>query len=65
MAKRLHDGFNVWHTPGVRLTDQGLAARRVAFNSNAIYETEHHGDVAGYHRWLAVMGCVRSGRMRE
>ena len=65
MAKKLHDGFNIWHTPGIRLTDQGLATRGVVLNKNAVSETEHHGDAAGYNRWQAVMACVRTGRMGE
>jgi hypothetical protein len=58
MAKR-RSGFNVFHTPGFRLTDQGLGARGVDLDRNALFETEHHADIQAYARWVAAMSMIR------
>ncbi|MCA8916200.1 MAG: hypothetical protein KDB90_12385 [Planctomycetes bacterium] len=58
MAKKLRDGFNAWHTPGFRLTDQGLAERGVKLDRNAVFATDPTPDHTAYDRWLAVIACA-------
>lgn len=58
MPKKLRDGFNVWHMPGFRLTDQNLAARGVYLDRNANFESDVYDNHKAYQRWLAAMALI-------